>query len=147
MDNSLTQLMNRAIIIATQAHKDQKDKSGEMYIFHPLRVMLRGQTLEERIVGVLHDVVEDTEVTLDQLAEDFPMAIIVALDAISHRENEPNVEYLRRVVADPLARIVKEYDVDDNSNPVRMARLDEETQVRLNKKYHRAYEFLRGERV
>lgn len=149
MDNrgaSIDWLVGRAVVIATEAHMGQRDKVGELYIFHALRVMMKGKTYQEKMLGVLHDVVEDTVVTLEMIDEQFPPEITLALDAISHRDHEPNVEYLARVCANPLAKIVKRYDLDDNSDPIRMAGLDEETRIRLEAKHMMSYDFLDGRR-
>ena len=143
---SIDWLVGRAIIIATEAHLGQRDKVGELYIFHALRVMMKGKTYQEKILGVLHDVVEDTAVTLEMIDDQFPSEITAALDAISHRDHEPNVDYLTRVCANSLAKIVKGYDLDDNSDPVRMAGLDEETRNRLKNKHMMSYDYLGGRR-
>ena len=149
---SMNWLLTRAIVLATEAHILQKDLNGEMYIFHPLRVMLRGKTYEERIVGVLHDVVEDTVLTLEYLDNDFPPTIMKALDAITHKyrnlgykTDESNVDYLTRVCQNPLAKIVKGYDLDDNSDPNRGLgpNSDPEVRERVIKKHAFAYEFLK----
>lgn len=82
--------LERAIEIATEAHRGQRDKAGNDYIGHPLRVMAAGKTPEEKIVGVLHDVVEDSNWTLEGLAaEGFAPEIIEALRCLTHAEEEP----------------------------------------------------------
>lgn len=82
--------LERAIEIATEAHRGQRDKAGNDYIGHPLRVMAAGKTPEEKIVGVLHDVVEDSDWTLEELAaEGFAPEIIEALRCLTHAEEEP----------------------------------------------------------
>lgn len=84
------QLLARAISIAHQAHAGQNDRYGAPYILHPLRVMARVQSTSEKIVAVLHDVVEDTDWTFDQLAaEGFSPEIIQALDSVTNRPGEP----------------------------------------------------------
>jgi len=114
--------LNRAIEIAVLAHTGQTDKAGEPYILHPLRVMLRMQTEEERITAVLHDVVEDSEWTLDGLKrEGFSEAIINALDALTKRDGEDRILAARRAARNPLARLVKLADNADNSDLSRIA--------------------------
>lgn len=114
--------LNRAIEIAALAHAGQPDKAGEPYILHPLRVMLRMQTEEERITAVLHDVVEDSEWTLDGLKrEGFSEAIIDALDALTKRDGEDRILAARRAARNPLARLVKLADNADNSDLSRIA--------------------------
>ncbi|MGB3187522.1 MAG: HD domain-containing protein [Ornithinimicrobium sp.] len=136
-------LLDLARQIATQAHREQVDKAGVPYITHPTRVAARlhGDDAAE-IVAWLHDVVEDTTVTLDELAQDFPPFIVAAVDAISRRIDEAPNDYYRRVRANPLARAVKLADIADNSDPRRRAALDHPTQERLNAKYKHALERL-----
>lgn len=109
--------LNRAIAIAAQAHDGQTDKGGQPYILHPLRVMLRMTTDEERITAVLHDVVEDSDYTLDMLrAEGFSNEVIAALDALTKRDCEGRIEAARRAALIPLARAVKLADNAENSD-------------------------------
>jgi (p)ppGpp synthase/HD superfamily hydrolase len=131
--------LDEAIQVARRAHEGQLDKSGRPYIAHPLRVMgsLRGE--HERMAGVLHDVVEDTDVTLEDLAEaGCPAEVLAAVDAVSKRPGEDRADYLARVAANPLALLVKRADIADNMSPDRLARLDVETQERLRAKYESA---------
>ncbi|WP_026423076.1 HD domain-containing protein [Actinokineospora inagensis] len=135
--------LDDAIRIATAAHGDQLDKSGRPYIEHPLRVMARVDTEDQRMTAVLHDVVEDTPVTLaDLAAAGCPPTVVAAVDAISKRPDESQTDYLTRVVADPIARVVKHADIADNSSPARLAQLDPPTQARLAAKYAAALQFL-----
>lgn len=93
--------LKRAIEIATEAHKGQFDKAGNDYIGHPLRVMEMGKTEEEKIVGVLHDVVEDTDWTFEALAaEGFSEKVIAALRCVTKvSENENYDDFIERVIA------------------------------------------------
>jgi hypothetical protein len=128
-----------AVAIATAAHDGQVDKSGRPYIGHPLRVMAAVTGEHERMVAVLHDVVEDTAVTAaDLLARGCPPEVVDAVVALSHRPGEPQEDYLRRVAANPLAVTVKRADIGDNLSPARLARLDAATRDRLKAKYARA---------
>lgn len=108
--------LQRAIEIATQAHQGQFDKSGKDYIGHPLRVMEMGQTENEKIVGVLHDVIEDTDWTFEKLAEEgFSQEIIAALRCVTKlSENENYDDFIERVKKNPLATAVKINDLTDN---------------------------------
>ena len=100
--------LEQAIEIATEAHRGQRDKAGNDYIGHPLRVMAAGKTPEEKIVGVLHDVVEDSDWTLEELvAEGFAPGIIEALRCLTHAEEEPYDRYIARIKGNPLAVAVK----------------------------------------
>lgn len=115
--------LERAISVATRAHEGQVDKGGADYILHPLRVMARVHTPEQRIVAVLHDVLEDTSLTLSDLArEGFPLKILAALLALSRRHDESYEAFVVRLGVDPLAREVKLADLADNSDITRIAR-------------------------
>lgn len=140
--------LQRAIEIATEAHKGQFDKSGKDYIGHPLRVMEMGQTEEEKIVGVLHDVVEDTAWTFEALeAEGFSSEIIAALKCVTKlSENENYDDFIERVKKNPLAVAVKINDLSDNMDIRRLPYLSDKDVKRL-KKYLKAYKKLIGEPV
>lgn len=138
----------RAIEIATQAHQGQFDKSGKDYIGHPLRVMEMGRTEEEKIAGVLHDVVEDSDWTFEALeAEGFSQEIIAALKCITKlSENENYDDFIERVKKNPLAVAVKINDLTDNMDIRRLPYLSDKDIKRL-KKYLKAYKKLIGEPV
>jgi (p)ppGpp synthase/HD superfamily hydrolase len=140
--------LERAIEIATQAHKGQLDKAGNEYIGHPLRVMEMGKTLQEKIVGVLHDVVEDTDWTFEALeAEGFTEEIIAALKCVTKTsENENYDDFIERVKKNPLAVAVKINDLTDNMDIRRLPYLSDKDIKRL-KKYLKAYKRLIGEPV
>ena len=140
--------LERAITIATEAHKGQFDKSGKEYIGHPLRVMEMGKTEEEKIVGVLHDVIEDTEWTFDKLAEEgFSQEVISALKCVTKlSENENYDDFIDRVKKNPLAVAVKINDLTDNMDIRRLPNLSDKDVKRL-KKYLKAYKRLTGEPV
>jgi (p)ppGpp synthase/HD superfamily hydrolase len=134
--------LERAIAIAAAAHAGQVDKAGAPYILHPLRVMLRLQTDEERIVAVLHDVVEDCDWSLDDLrAEGFSAAVLRAIDSVTKREGEDYETFVARAAADPIGRRVKLADLQDNSDPTRMANPTDHDRAR-QEKYQRAIRFL-----
>ena len=135
--------LERAIEIATEAHRGQVDKAGNDYIQHPLRVMAAGKTTNEKIVGVLHDVVEDTDWTFERLAaEGFSSEIIEALQCVTKlSEEEPYDEFIERVKASRLAVAVKLNDLADNMDIRRLGELTEKDFKRLQK-YHRAYKQL-----
>ncbi len=138
--------LSLAILLAKEKHHGQTDKNGLEYFTHPIRVLCKVDTLEEQIVAVLHDIVEDTDVTLEDLRElKFSPTIIDAIDAISRRRNEQLKPYLRRVRRNRIAYNVKMQDIRDNSNLERLHSLPIETQERLAKKYKFCLEFLRFE--
>ena len=138
--------LQRAIEIATEAHKGQFDKSGKDYIGHPLRVMEMGKTDEEKIVGVLHDVIEDTDWTFEALAEEgFSKDVIDALRCVTKlSENENYDDFIERIKKNPLAVAVKINDLSDNMDIRRLPSLSDKDVKRL-KKYLKAYKKLIGE--
>lgn len=107
--------LERAIEIAAKAHAGQTDKAGGPYILHVLRVTLALSSPSERIAAALHDVVGDTDITIDQLrAEGFGENILHAVEALTKRAGERRIEAGARAAADPIARLVKLADVADN---------------------------------
>lgn len=131
-------MLAKAIDIAAAAHCGQVDRGGQPYIFHPLRVMMAGRTWDERIVGVLHDVLEDTMVTEEDLEEAcFDDTVIEAVKALTRdEEKETYPEFIDRVIdAGIIAIKVKLADMNDNLSPSRMDYLPDEEQKRLHEKY------------
>jgi (p)ppGpp synthase/HD superfamily hydrolase len=104
-----------AVAIALDAHAGQRGRSGEAYVLHPLRVMLRLATVDERIAGVLHDVVERSPAwTLRRLAKNgFSPKVVAAVDALSRRAGERYEDYILRASTNGLARRVKVADLED----------------------------------
>ncbi len=127
-------MLSKAIIIATEAHLGQVDKGGEAYILHPLRVMMSIKDYEHKIVAVLHDVLEDTLVSAEDLRlEGFNEKIIEALIHLTRRDNESYEEFIDRVIKNPIARAVKLADIKDNMDLSRLENPTEEDYVRLEK--------------
>ena len=123
-----------AILLAAQAHRGQKDKVGQPYFLHLLRVMLRLASEQEQIVGVLHDLVEDTNYTLDDLrTQGYPEAIVQAVDCLTRRPTESYAQFIERASANPLARRVKLADLEDNMDVRRLPELGEKDVERLNR--------------
>jgi (p)ppGpp synthase/HD superfamily hydrolase len=134
-------------VLAVQAHQGQRDKAEAPYILHPLRVMLRMRSDVERMIAVLHDVVEDTPYTLLDLQQaGYPEQVLEALDCLTRRENETYEEFIERVKANPLARKVKIADLEDNMDIRRISDLQEKDVERL-KRYRRAWLALTKEPV
>lgn len=114
--------LERAIEIAARAHEGARDKGGSPYILHPLRVMMRQDTDEARMAAVLHDVVEDTDITLEDLRgkAGLPEAVLRALELVTMRKDgagenlDTYEEFIERCAADPVARAVKLADLEDN---------------------------------
>lgn len=138
--------LERAIEIAAEAHRGQLDKAGCDYIGHPLRVMAAGKSMEEKIAGVLHDVVEDGGWTFGMLeAEGFSAEIIEALRCVTKlSDDEPYDKFIARIKGNPLAVAVKLNDLSDNMDIRRLPYISDKDVKRL-KKYLKAYRLLTGE--
>ncbi|MCH7312924.1 guanosine-3',5'-bis(diphosphate) 3'-pyrophosphohydrolase [Acinetobacter sp. ANC 3882] len=107
--------LEQAIAFAAQQHSGQVDKANVPYILHPLRVMLNVPSIEHKIVAVLHDVLEDTETSIDDLYRlGFEPQIIEAIVALTKQKGESRIEAAQRTVQNPLARVVKLADITDN---------------------------------
>ena len=122
--------------LATRMHEGQLDKAGLPYITHPERVAARLTTPEAQVVGWLHDTVEDTALTLEEIEVQFGSETAEAVDAVSRRDGEKWGDYLERVAANPMARQVKISDLIDNSNLQRIPQVtmkDVDRQKRYNK--------------
>jgi len=131
-----------AIALAAHAHKGQKDKAGQPYIFHPLRLMLAVNGEPERMTALFHDIVEDTDVTLADLeSEGYPPAVVEAVALLTHAPEDEYMSYVQRIAANPLARAVKLADLNDNMNLARIAEPTEKDYARIEK-YRKALELL-----
>ena len=118
----MTQTLERAIAIAATAHAGQVDKGGAPYILHPLKVMLRMSSLEERIVAVLHDVVEDCGISLEDLRkEGFSEAVLSAIESVTKVPGESYEDFVERAAQNPIGRVVKLADLEENSDLSRIA--------------------------
>lgn len=136
--------LEHAIALAAKAHAGQVDKAGAPYILHPLRMMLRLETLDERMVAVLHDVVEDCGITLEQLrAEGFSDDVVAGVEALTRLEDETYEAFIERAGRSPLGRRVKLADLEDNSDLSRITSPTARDFERLEK-YRRAIAALRA---
>jgi (p)ppGpp synthase/HD superfamily hydrolase len=126
-----------AIALAVEAHRGQKDKAGEPYILHPLRVMYRlgwGAPEAARMAAVLHDVVEDTKFKLPELrAAGYPGEVLAAVALLSRREEDSYEQFIERVLPDPIARMVKRADLEDNMEVRRLGAVTAKEIERLAK--------------
>lgn len=139
----MTQTLERAIALAASAHAGQVDKGGAPYILHPLKVMLRMTTLEERIVAVLHDVVEDCGISLDDLRkEGFSEEVLSAIESVTKVPGESYEDFVERAAQNPIGRVVKLADLEENSDLSRIASPSWEDLERIEK-YRRAIGRLR----
>ncbi len=139
-----TPLTNKAMKIAYAAHHGQLDYNGIPYIFHPIHL---AEQMEDEIsccAALLHDVVEDTSVTMEELAQEFPEEVIAALKLLTHDNDTPYFDYVRAIRCNPIAVKVKLADLDHNSDQTRCVGSDitEEKKIRWLEKYNRAREIL-----
>lgn len=137
--------IEKALQIAAKAHEGQKDKEGLPYILHPLRAMMAVQGEEAQIVAVLHDVIEDTPVTADDLRRaGFSEQVVAGVLCVTHRKDEPYADYVVRCKGNEVARQVKLADLTDNSRLDRTILRPQrfEADVARLRKYLLSYKFL-----
>ena len=135
-------MIEKAIIIAVSAHQGQVDKGGNPYILHPLAVMLSLEDEIERICAVLHDVIEDTDITLEYLKnEGFSNEVLTALDALSRRKDESYDEFIDRIINNKIACHVKLADLKHNMDLSRIKQPSQKDYDRI-KKYQKAVKAL-----
>ena len=136
--------LERAIEIAAKAHAGQVDKAGQPYILHPIQVMLRITGTETRIAAILHDVIEDSEFTIEDLRkEGFSNVVLLAVAALTKRENESRIDAALRASENEIARIVKLADNAENMDLSRIANPTDKDYARL-KEYEKVREILIG---
>ena len=131
----------KAMKIAYFAHDGQKDKSGVPYVFHPFHLAEQMETEEECIVALLHDVVEDTCMTIGDLATEFSDNIIQAIKLLTHDDSIPYMDYIRKLKSNPLAKKVKLADLEHNSDTTRLENPTEKD-IKRWEKYREAREIL-----
>lgn len=136
-----TEQTKKAMIIAYNAHHGQVDKSGVPYIFHPIHVAEQMETEEECIVALLHDTVEDTNITFEVLEKEFSATIIEALKLLTHDESIDYFDYVRNLKSNPIAKKVKLADLYHNSDITRMENPTEKDWKR-KEKYQKAIQIL-----
>lgn len=138
--------LERAIAIALRGHEGQTDRYGHPYILHPLQVMMEMDTETEMTAAVLHDVVEDSDMTLDDLAQEgFSAEVVEAVRLLTHDKEEISYEeYVRRLKPNPIARKIKLTDLQHNMDIRRMDQVQEKDMARLEK-YRAAWETLTTE--
>jgi len=136
--------LERALEIAAAAHAGQQDKADQPYILHPIRVMLEVKTMDERIAAVLHDTVEDTPITFDDLAAaGFSSDVINAVIALTKMDGESRIDAAKRAVQNTIARQVKLADVADNMDMSRIPNPTTKDYDRLEE-YKRVHQILSG---
>lgn len=140
-----TKLTNKAMQIAYMAHHGQTDCNGIPYVFHPYHL---AEQMDDEIsccVALLHDVAEDTEVTLDELGKDFPQEIIEALKLLTHEKDTDYFDYVRRIKDNPIAKKVKLADLAHNMDRTRIVDCSVVSTEKLDKwdeKYSKAIKIL-----
>ena len=140
-----TFLTNKAMQVAYAAHQGQTDQSGVPYIFHPYHLAEQMTDEVAVCVALLHDVVEDTYVTIEDLEEDFPKEVTEALRLLTRKKGEDYYEYVRTIRKNPVARKIKLADIVHNSDETRMSgckNVPKEKIQRWREKYQRAKEIL-----
>lgn len=138
----MNELLERAIKLAQKYHEGQFDKGGQPYIDHPLRVMNGVESIDEKVVAVLHDVLEDCDVSKEKLIEEgIPYYLVEKLEILCKGKNENYFDYIERIKVDPLAIKVKLSDLKDNMNLERLKEVTEKDIKRLEK-YKKAKEIL-----
>jgi (p)ppGpp synthase/HD superfamily hydrolase len=136
-------LIEKSLHIALRAYAGKTDKAGREYILHPLRVMAKMETDLERATALLHDVIEDSDITAeDLLAEGIPSEVVEAVQSLTKRENEEYEDFVARAKKNKIAAKVKIADIEDNIDVLRLTSLDEKDLARI-KKYHSAWRFLK----
>ena len=140
-----SKLLDMAALLCVNVHQGQRDKVGQPYFQHPMRVAMACNTPQEKIVALLHDVLEDTTTSSEDLLNiGFPEEIVNAVLSVTKIADEPYVEFIARAAQNPIGRIVKLHDLEDNLNIFRLNDLDDEMATRFNK-YLRTYHFLKRE--
>lgn len=143
-----TELTIKAMKTAYNAHMGQTDISGVPYIFHPYHLAEQMNTEETVCTALLHDVAEDTDITLEQLAEDFPESVIDALRLLTHEKGTDYFEYVKKIKQNPVAKAVKLADLRHNSDQSRVIGKSDASEEKLEtwrKKYSKALEILLSE--
>ena len=137
-----TPATKKALTLCFEAHKEQKDKSGMPYVFHPFHLAEQMEDEDTTIVALLHDVVEDTDCTLDDLAAmGFSQAVLDAITLMTHDDDTPYMDYVARIKQNPIAKAVKLADLRHNSDTTRLDVVTE-WDLRREEKYRAAIALL-----
>lgn len=135
-------LLEKALSIALRAHKGQQDKAGKPYILHVLRVMMAVNKTDEKIVALLHDAIEDSNITFEDLEkESFPRFVIEAVKLLTKTNHQDYIEYIRNIQKNEIAKSVKISDLNDNMNLKRIKQLSDKDKLRMEK-YKKALNIL-----
>lgn len=137
-----TELTKQAMKLCFEAHKQQVDKTGIPYVFHPIHLAEQMDDEYSVIVALLHDVVEDTDITIEELAKVFPQEVCEAISLMTHHPAVDYFEYVKAIKENPIARKVKLADLEHNSDLSRLDIVTERDVLRKNK-YSQAIEILK----
>ena len=139
-----TELTKKALLLSFNSHKDQSDKSGMPYVFHPFHLAEQMDDEISTVCALLHDVVEDTKTTFDDLSDmGFPTEVIEVLKLLTHEEGVPYMNYVEKISHNPIATKVKIADLTHNSDLTRMSENEiDEYALQRNEKYKNAISFL-----
>ena len=139
-----TPLTKAALRLSFDAHREQVDKTGLPYVFHPFHLAEQMTDEISTVCALLHDVVEDTDITLDDLGRmGYPKEVIEVLALLTHEENVPYMDYVREIAKNPIAKAVKIADLRHNSDLSRLDTIDEYA-LKRNEKYKAALALLEG---
>ena len=142
MNTAEQSMVDLALSIARKAHEGQLDKAGVDYIEHPIYVASQVDTEEEKAVALLHDVIEDSPVSAEELLQaGLPETVVTAVQVLTKKKEQDYQTYLETVKKNPLARVVKLADLKHNSDLSRLSSITEKDRERL-KKYKKAIDFL-----
>ena len=137
-------IIEKSLRIALDAYRGQKDKAGNQYILHPLRIMEKMSTDIEKSAAILHDVIEDSDLTADDLINaGIPAAGVEAVTALTKEDGEDYDDFIQRVKLNDLARKIKIADIEDNINVLRLGELKDKDLQRVAK-YHRSWHALQN---
>ena len=142
-----TDLTKKALKVCFEAHKEQIDKTGIPYVFHPFHLAEQMDDEISTVCALLHDVVEDTEITFASLSEmGFPAVVIEVLNLLTHEDGVPYMDYVKKIGTNPIAKKVKIADLTHNSDVTRLDHIDEYAMKR-NEKYAEALRLLKDESI
>ena len=136
------ELYDQALRISIKAHKGQKDKSGREYVMHPIRVAERCKNPKAKIVALLHDTIEDTDITIEYLLKNgFPEEIINGVLSVTKQAGETYEDFVRRAAKNALGKEVKQADLEDNMDIRRLKEITDDDIARL-RKYLKSWQYL-----
>ena len=137
-------LLDKAVLTSVTKHQGQRDKIGCAYFQHPMRVAMRCSADDEKIVALLHDTIEDTDVTPEYLlSEGFPQYIVDAILSVTKRDGESYEDFVARAKQNPIGRVVKIHDLEDNLDVMRLDEVSPDMATRFTK-YLKALRYLKS---